>query len=399
MDQVCDKSVCTGCFACKVVCPKSAIGVKLDDHGHRYPVINQNLCIECGRCSQVCPSNKDISPLFNPKPNFTWACWNKDENKRKESASGGIAYVLSKCMVEDGGYFVGCQMKSNKAIHTICNQKDDLFVYQGSKYVQSEIDTVYSQIKDLIRDGKKVLFIGTPCQVAAVKSFLGKQQDNFYSIDLICHGVPSAKFLQGWINDSEKRFNKKISNVRFRVKFPHHLRTAFEYCFEDGTSYKEILSQNKYYLSYVYKYTVRDSCRKCAYAQLHRVGDITLADFWGYRPKRMDFISYLKGTSMAFVNTQKGELMMDKIRPFIKIEKRSLEEGFEANKYNLSDPIPVPENYNQFWTLMKNKGSLDAISLDFFKPYPMPDLSIKDKIKDLCRILFPDMLINCLKKF
>lgn len=396
MMKICEVDVCTGCMVCQTICPKKAIGHSLDALGHPYPVVDSNLCIDCGMCKRVCPANNPTSKFTYPVPARSFACWNKDKQERKESASGGIIYLLSKKFVEMGGNFVGCEFSGMKAVHTLCNDKAQLHKYQGSKYVQSQLEPALTQIKQTLQAGEKILFVGTPCQVAAVKSYLGKNQKGLYTIDIVCNGVPSAQLLNDWVVYEEACFGKKLSDIRFRVKHPHHLRTAIEYHFTDGSNCRELLPECKYYLAFVYRYTVRNACIHCRYAKMERTGDITVSDFWNYKLKKIRFWSYVNGTSMVMANSARGEELMNMVLEDLQWEHRTVEDALRTNRSNLSDPQPRPNNYKDFCQLFANGKGWSAIPLNFFKPYPMPGITLRNRVKDILRVLMPEWLL-CIK--
>lgn len=385
---VCNLNDCTGCLLCKVACPKGAISVVQDEYKHAIPRIDASKCVECHRCEHVCPS---INPThFNEPPSYCYAAWNKNKNERHTSASGGLSFIISKAFVVAGGVFVGCESSNEGVRHTLCRQTDGLNKYQGSKYVQSNIEDVFSQIKKLLDAGEKVLFAGTPCQVAAIKSYLSKDFDGFYSVDLVCHGVPSPLLRKEWMEYKTKESGNEVVDMKFRVKNPDQHCTAIQYYYKDKSSLKVPLPNDVYFLSFVYNYTLRKSCYNCKYAKLERVGDITLADFWGYEPKSLKYKSYRKGTSMMLINSSKGEYLFNLIKGDVILDKRSIQEAINGN-LNLSAPQSMPDNHNVFWEKIHTKG-FQGIKTDFFPSFIMTNPSIKDDIRTLAIILLPDRL-------
>lgn len=391
---VCSLEECTGCLACKAVCSKDAINIESDEHLHTIPRIDTSKCITCHRCEKVCPTLNPVK-LNDPVDNV-YACWNKDTKKRLQSISGGMSYILSKAFVRYGGYFVGCESSSKEVKHTICNQINDLSKYQGSKYVQSNIEDTYPGILQLLKSGKKVLFSGTPCQVAAIKSFLGKEYDNFYCIDLVCHGVPSSLLRKQWLEGKSRQFGEKILDMKFRVKYPDQLYSAIQYIYSDGRIEMIPLPDDVYFLSFVFNYTLRESCYRCKYAQLSRVGDVTLADFWGYYPKKLRFLSFRKGTSMMMINNAKGEYLNYLAKNEVVFDKRDVKEAIDGN-LNLHSPQKRPDNQGEFWNMVREMGIYN-VPKDFFPVFPMEKTTIKAKVRTYFMIFLPPSLIEIIRR-
>ena len=210
--MICGKDKCTGCFACYNICPKNAIEMKEDEFGYIYPEIIKSKCINCGLCKKTCPVLNNVDKI---EPIKCFAMYAKNENIRENSTSGGVATQLSKTIIKDNGIVYGAAFTDECNVsHTRIDNIDDLSKIQGSKYVHSYINQTYKNIKKDLISNKKVLFIGTPCQVTNIKRFLIKEYNNLYTIDIICHGVPSQKFLK----EEVIRINRslKIDRVNFR---------------------------------------------------------------------------------------------------------------------------------------------------------------------------------------
>ena len=205
---------CTGCQACRVACPKNAITMQENEKGNIYPVVNEQQCINCNKCANVCP---ELSPLtFNAKQEKVYAMWVNNTKNRKCSTSGGASYIMAKTIIERGGYLCGAIYNDGGAEHRICNNIDELYRFQGSKYVHSNVKDVYKEVEMLLKNGKEVLFTGTPCQVAALRSYLIKEYDTLYCIDIVCRGVPNKKVLGNRIKAIEKGAPYKIAaNITF----------------------------------------------------------------------------------------------------------------------------------------------------------------------------------------
>ena len=196
------KENCTGCYACSSICPVNCISIDMDNEGFGYPHVETNNCIKCGRCVAVCPIIEKRIVKNNP---CAFACINKDEDIRLMSSSGGVFSAISENVIDKGGVVFGAAFNSRFELHhSYCESQDSLHIYRGSKYLQSQIKDSYKNAKTFLDAGKLVLFSGTPCQIGGLDSFLGKQYDNLITADIICHGVPSPKVFNVYVNMREK---------------------------------------------------------------------------------------------------------------------------------------------------------------------------------------------------
>ena len=303
--MICDKNKCTGCFACYNVCPKSAIDMIEDENGFIYPQINQNKCIECGLCKKICPS---INHLKKEEPKRCFAMYAKDSLIREKSTSGGVATIMSKLVLKDGGIVYGCSFEKNCSIkHIRVIKEEDLAMLQGSKYVHSYIGETFKQVKSDLKDDKRVLFIGTPCQIAGLRTFLKKEYNNLILVDIICHGVPSQKYLKEEVQRVCNTTN--IDKVKFREQN--------SYGFYVIKNKKMIYSQSKdkspYCDSFMLGLSLRDNCHSCLYATKKRVSDVTIGDFWGIE-KFYPELNDSNGISLICINSEKGLNIFNEIK-------------------------------------------------------------------------------------
>lgn len=335
-----NKKSCCGCGACANVCPKGAITMKPDELGYSYPAVDLSRCVSCGACKKVC-SYQNGTSLHEPL--CAYAAVNKAKNQLEKSASGGIFAAIATYFLEIGGVVFGAALDFNNG-HSIAHliEIDDvsqLWRLQGSKYVQSSVEQTYKQAKQKLDAGKKVLFSGTPCQIAGLYGYLKKEYSNLWTIDVICHGVPNLKFFDDYLRiESKKRDGIPIGysfrdkkrgwgmNARMDLKclsgkeksiyIPARL-TSYNTLFLDGDIYRE-------------------NCYECPYACKERVSDMTIGDFWGIEREHPDLLKQgefdeKKGISCILVNTQKAielcEKLTDKIcfheSKFEKIEKKN----------------------------------------------------------------------------
>lgn len=298
--EICEREKCTGCMACRNICPKRCISMQEGKMGHLYPNVDQSLCIDCNLCFKVCPENK---PVILAEPITAFAGWHKDNWEYLSSTSGGAATAISQLIIKKEGMVYGCSVQHGLKIkHIRVDNLSDLMLLKGSKYVQSDIEDCYLRIKSDLKSGRPVLFIGTPCQCAGLQSYLGKDYENLYRVDLICHGVPSQYML--------KKHIKKVSGghgdyVTFRKGNDMGLR-VFD-CDNNMIYYSNVWYErykDAYYNTFIDGYTYRDSCYQCRYARPERCSDITIGDFWGLGDDIVH--DSVNGCSCILPITQKG---------------------------------------------------------------------------------------------
>lgn len=394
MDIICEYRNCTGCQACKNACPVDAISMIENERGFFYPAVNQEICINCSKCQKACPTlNRRMD--FN-EPLKVLAGWIKDADVRHYSTSGGAAYAISKKIIEEGGVVCGCRWNKDHAEHAFAESISDLRQFQGSKYAQSDMGECFKRTKKYLDNEHKVLFVGTGCHVAGLKSFLGKDYDNLITVDLLCHGVPSQKVLRERIQTVEQKNEKKVVEMRFRDKREDQVHTYCKYTFEDGNSVYHAVQHDVFYRGFDGNYLLRPNCFRCQYAQSKRVSDITLADFWGYTPEQFRFINYRQGVSLLLVNTEIGEKVIDGLDDFV-IEERQYSQAKRGNP-NLNGPQTKPEKYEEFWQRYMTGESLDILSQFFFPSIPVPPV-IKEGWKAYVRIAIGQRNISKIKDF
>ena len=304
------KSNCTGCGACMSICPKKAISMVEDSEGFRYPVIDKNKCINCKLCEKICPNNKDL-PNTQPK---SYKYITKNEKDLLKATSGGaFGDIVAAFFTKNNTYIYGCTYdENNKVIHKGVNKIEDIEQFKKSKYVQSNLLDVYNEIKKLLIKDNKVLFSGTPCQVAGLKSFLQKEYENLLLVDVVCHGTPSQKLFDYYINNEEKRYGSKITKVTFREKVKekdgrYNLRNI-KLEFDNKNIVVKKAEDSSYFFGFTGRLFYRPSCYSCKFASKNRYSDITICDVWGIdKNKNM-------GISGIIINTKKGKEIIDKIK-------------------------------------------------------------------------------------
>ena len=326
---ICDKEICCGCSACASVCPVGAISMKPDNEGFLYPDIGFEKCINCGKCRNICPAaNK---PKDTEKAPVVYAAVNRSEKIRENSSSGGLFTAFAEQVINDGGVVFGAGFDAHlKVIHQMCSDKKSLDKLRGSKYVQSEIGNTYQEAREQLEGGKKVLVVGTPCQIGGLYAYLGKEYDNLITVDFICHGVPSPKVWGKYVFSKEGKYKSKAVSASFREKKngwkPYYLSIKFE----NADEYSCVIPQDPYLRGFVSDLYLRPACGMCSFKLKHRQSDITLADFWGIEKTDSPFNDN-KGTSLVLIHSEKGEKLFRSVSQEVQYEKQELAFALKDN--------------------------------------------------------------------
>ena len=340
--NICAHDSCTACSACQSICHKHAITMITDDEGFQYPYINEDSCVECGLCIKTCPANKELD-VTSSYPQQPYLAWINDDEVRLDSSSGGIFTALARYVISQGGVVCGAAYDDDMTVrHRIVDNENDLIHLRGSKYVQSITEGIFSDIKVYLNKGVMVYFVGTPCQVAGLKSFLKKKYDNLLTSDLICHGVPSGNLFKEQIKYFERKVGKKIVDVKFRAKKRFGQGCDIQIITNTGANKFFCAELVPYFNGFWKNITLRESCYKCQYASLHREGDITLADFWLVK-KCFPDVRTSKGTSLVFVNSIIGENIFMKLANSgeVYIREATIEQAL-LGQGQLKSPVPRP---------------------------------------------------------
>lgn len=362
------KDVCSGCGACSVRCPKACISMhEVEEAGFVYPVVDEQICVDCGACVKACPVMYDNQKSMNL---FTYAARAKDKEFLKTCNSGGIFSLLAKVAIERGGYACGAAYAEDLSVHHIViSSLDKLERLQGSKYVQSETYTCFDEIKQLLQEGKELVFCGTGCQIAGLKNALVKTYDNLLTIELVCHGVPSPGLFRKYLRWLGEKSGGKIASYKFRSK---HKRPTGEHSeFFYICNGKQLMGhsyEDPYYGSFLQGRTLRPSCYNCHFKGKARVGDITIGDFWGIEKYHRSFPTN-HGHCMVMVNTEVGMKAFEEIKVLLDIVKSTYENASTINS-SLEKSTPFP------------KCPVDYSADNLFDIELKPHLSFKNKIKN-----------------
>jgi len=347
-----DKFSCYGCYACKELCPSNAITMLEDEEGFFYPVINETNCNHCNLCKKICIySNSEILEK-NEKFPQVYASYNKDADERMFSSSGGIFLPLAKKIIDQGGYVVGAAYTSSMEVkHVIGRTMEDCKKFSGSKYVRSDISDLFPEIRELLKEDKPVLFVGVPCQVAGLKSYLGTENENLYLVEILCHSNPSPKVFKKYISYLEEKHGSKVIDFKFKDKSIGWNSPSVLIKFENGKSIRENSRYNDYNRGFQTSLMARPSCYNCEFVEYNRTGDMTIGDFWGIEQIEHD-LDDDKGISLIIVTNEKGKLLFDKIESKLDSIHEDMEKAFRKNhKY----PIVLTKRRTEFFKRLDNE--------------------------------------------
>lgn len=378
------KEKCVGCKSCEQSCLRHCISMIENKEGFWYPSVDEENCVECRLCLKKCPvENIDI---HRNRPKKVWAWRNKNIADIMRSASGGAADSAAKTVLQMGGIVYGAAYDEQLVVRHI-EVKDDTVreKIQSSKYVQSDLRDNYSKVKQHLLEDQTVLFTGTPCQIAGLYAFLGGDQKNLYTIDLICHGVPSPKFFKKYLEYKNKQMEGRVIYFNFRSKDKRGWGTQYLLKTQTQTQTQtQTLSLDRYGKHFMDGDCYRESCYQCAYANMRRIGDLTVGDFWGIAKSHPNFNSS-KGVSSVFINTEKGQQLFEQMKPLAEVEEATIEEGM-AKQGNLVKPSMRPDARNTFYEKIDEAHFIDNLRVG---------IQLKERIKSA----FSAEVIRFLKKW
>lgn len=329
---------CCGCNACEQLCPKKCITFEYNSEGFLYPQVDSSLCIDCGVCTKHCPIISEVERGVNPE---VYAAKYTNRDTTFKSTSGGIFIPLALNVLEQGGIVFGCAYDENLvAKHIAVESRDELYRLQSSKYVQSDTRGIYTAVKASLENGRKVLFSGTGCQAAGLKAFLKKDYDNLLIADIVCHGVPSPKLFERYIDYMGKKLGGRLTEYNFRSK--EKRGWDLYYKASNGKKSKSDYGFfDPYYNAFLEGKTYRECCYSCKFANTERAGDITLADYWGIQKMHPDFFDD-NGVSLVLINSEKGKKAWEEISGSVTSISSTVEKAAVMNG-NLVAPSKRPD--------------------------------------------------------
>lgn len=393
MISITQKQDCCGCNACAQICPKQCITMQEDDEGFLYPRVDTENCIDCHLCEKICPVSNHGTER---KPLKVYAAINKDEEVRKQSSSGGIFTALAEQVIKQGGVVFGARFDERWQVkHDYTETMEGLAAFRGSKYVQSRIGNTYQEAEQFLKVGRKVLFSGTPCQIAGLRNYLRKEYDNLLAIDFICHGVPSPmvwrRYLKEEVARQCDRKNSVLSHpiheedvlvegISFRDKTMGWKKFSFALTLSttNGSGDKiqfcscSPMTKNEYLRGFMSNVYLRPSCYSCAFKCLKSKSDITLGDFWNIRlyNKHLDDN---QGLSLMLLNNSRGLCLANAIRSevaFYSIPNYDINSNFA-----LMNSVVASNKRSCFYDLYNTHDSFIGLIRDILK------LNFKEKVK------------------
>ncbi len=317
-------SECYGCGACEQSCNAGAIAMVENSEGFLYPILDASKCVDCGLCDRVCPSLVDKKTYGREAK--VLAAYNKDNEILEKSSSGGIFSILADKVIGEGGVVFGVIQRDDfKVVHTYATTYEELNAMRGSKYVQSIIGNSYKDVRKFLKDGRVVLFTGTPCQIGGLNSYLRKDYSNLITCELICHGAPSQRLLMDYCTNISSDFSKS-----HKVSFRETRIWNFSTTLTKGDSSVRIKGKKDYYMKAFFSaYTYRESCYSCKFASLPRTADVTIADFWGIDKKSKGYSK--KGSSLILINSDKGNSVVDSVLSSMDYAEHKIEDAVSLN--------------------------------------------------------------------
>ncbi len=358
MIDIKNKANCSGCGACKSICPIGAIELVQDSEGFYYPKVDSARCSSCGLCLNRCPVINKTKIAENITP-VAFAAKTKDIQTLLKCSSGGIFPELASFVLNNGGIVFGAAYDEELCVkHIYIDAKGELYKLQGSKYVQSKIGPAFEDAKKILDEGRLVLFTGTPCQIAGLYAFLNKPYENLITQDIICHGVPSPLVWKNYIKERETISGSKVTQVDFRCKRYGWKKFSLRLGFENETEYIMLHRDDLFFKCFLNNICLRPSCYNCAFKSKKRQSDITLADFWGIENICPDFESN-NGASLVIVNSEKGFNLFESIAEKIIYQQTDFEQAIKNNTA-MTSSVPMHQNRNKFMKKIKNSSIFEA---------------------------------------
>lgn len=386
MKEIIEKSKCCGCNACGDVCPKGAITFLNDKEGFWYPVINQNLCVDCGLCQKTCPVLTKANNVIRYDEPLVYAAYTKDETIRTDSTSGGIHSMLALAMYDQKAYIGGAVYNKDHTVrHIVSPDRQLLPEIRSSKYLQSSMEGVYKEVRDLLKAGEKVFFCGAPCQIQGLYKFLRKEYDNLTTCDFICRGVNSPKVFLSYMDMLEKQYGSKATQIKFKNKKWGWHNFSMRVNFENGQEYCKDRWHDLFFIGYLQSGNfARPSCYQCTFKGFPQKADITLADFWGI--ENLDpSMDQDRGTSLVMVNSNKGKALFDAIKDKINWRQFTMRDAEAGNPALNSSLTSARANREAFFDAL-DEMPFDKVAEKFF---PLPTLTnrLKNKLRNFARKL------------
>lgn len=389
MINILQKDHCCGCNACGDICTHNAITFKTDIEGFWYPEVDKEKCVNCGLCEKICPELHigELKRNDFDKPVHTIAAINKNMSVRWDSTSGGAFSALADIMYEQGGYVSGAIYNDDFSVRNyISNNPDDLIKLRSSKYLQSNAVGLYSEIRDLLRKGEKVLACGTPCQMAALRSFLRKDYENLIIVDFICRGVNSPKVYRKYLDSLERKYEGKVVYVKAKNKELGWRNLTRKVVFDNGKVYYGVKMDDDFRRGYHTNVFCRPSCYTCKYKSLPRMADITIADYWGIEKVDKNLDNNI-GTSLILLNSKKGIDYFEKVKDKLEWRYTKFESILSGNAALFKPIAPAKIDRRLFFEELNN-STFENVAQKYFPLTKKENFPLKSKIKQVLKFYY-----------
>ena len=410
MIRITDNKDCCGCHACASVCARHSITMQEDNEGFLYPVVDRSTCTDCGLCEKVCPVINQDAPS---KPLKVYAARNRDEEIRRQSSSGGIFTSLAEAVIREGGVVFGAKFdKDWNVVHAWTDTIEGIADFRGSKYVQSTIGNTYREAREFLKQGRKVLFSGTPCQIAGLRKFLRKEYDNLLAVDVVCHGVPSPLVWRKYLEETRENLRAErdagkntvssslmdlpvITGISFRdkthgwKKYGFRLRYAASEAAGNSVSisandrtFLQPFPDNVFMKGFLKNLYLRPSCYACSSRSGKSGSDISIADFWGVQNYYPEFDDD-RGVGLVLVNTEKGRKAYEQINA--DSMESTYEQGLNHNPC-LEHSVARTKHIATFWTEFEAKGMTIVKEIEL-KMQPSIQIQLFNRVKHVAKKL------------
>ncbi len=353
MIHIYDKHDCCGCEACVQKCPQKCISAFPDEEGFLYPVVDEPLCVDCGLCDEVCPMLREA--VRGEEVLAAYAAYVANEDLRRKSSSGGLFSALAEDVFQQEGVVFGAAMDGPCSVcHTAASGEEGMKALRGSKYLQSHIYRSYIRVQRYLRQGKPVLFTGTACEVAGLKGFLGQECENLYTVDVLCHGVPSPAVWKKYTEEHEAANGSPVRAVDFRSKSQGWNDFSMKLEFADGGTYEQSFRKDPFMQLFLRNAILRPSCHACPFKALERPSDLTIGDAWGVEQVFPEF-SDDKGTSVVLVHSERGAELLERVRGGLVLKKGDADELLPPSADSRKSVAPHPNREKVFEQFRKNR--------------------------------------------
>lgn len=358
MISIANKESCCGCGACAQICPKGCITMTADAEGFLYPVVQSSHCVDCGACVRTCPISSPISYKTDSVEAF--AAMSLDDDTRQRSSSGGIFSELAQHVLNTGGVVFGAAFAEDFSVHHVMiSRADQLTQLRGSKYLQSATEDTFREVRTLLEDGREVLYTGVACQIAGLKQYLRRDYPNLYTVDVLCHGVPSPKVWRIYLGHLSALHDSAVQCVDFRCKDTGWKHFSMKICFENGKTYSNPLSEDAFLRLFLENICLRPSCHSCQFKQFPRPSDITIGDAWGIG-SIFPNLDDNKGTSLIMVNSQKGHSLLNQIQNHLVLQAGDLDVLLPPSA-DSRIPVPPHPRRQQLFRAVAKDGSIQQL--------------------------------------